>query len=421
MKIQSRIPTAVAAVLLVTAGPTTAQEPRRVTLDEALALFARDNLELRLARAEAAEATALAEQAAAYPNPTVSGTRESLSDAGRGYSESYLDLSQRLEWPPTRSARRDAAEQAAAAARARLGADSARLAFEVKRAYTEAVRAERAERVLARIVEVFREGARSAQERYGDGDVSLYELRRIRHERARYATRDAEAGLDAAEVRRRLATLVAPADAALELAPADALAGPPPAVTAEDAAATALARRGEVAAAEAGLQAALARASVARAERTPDVTATAGYKRQSDGFGGAFLGLSLPVPLWDRRGGAVEAARARVAAAESRLALARRQVENDVRRALDAYRSLARRAELFEASLAEDATDLLEVAQVAYDEGEMELIELLDAAEALLEARLAEARLRAEFWTRYYDLERAVGGFDGSADGREDR
>ena len=33
---------------------------------------------------------------------------------------------------------------------------------------------------------------------------------------------------------------------------------------------------------------------------------------------------------------------------------------------------------------------------------------------------IAEVRLRADLWTGYYDLERAVGGFDGSMDESED-
>ena len=56
--------------------------------------------------------------------------------------------------------------------------------------------------------------------------------------------------------------------------------------------------------------------------------------------------------------------------------------------------------------------DLLQIAQVAYDAGEMDLVQLLDAAEALWGARTAQVRLKADLWTAYYDLERAVGGFD---------
>jgi cobalt-zinc-cadmium efflux system outer membrane protein len=411
---------AAALVVLSAPAPATAQEPRAITLDEALELFDTHNLELRLARAEAAEAAARARQAAAYPNPTLIGSHEPLSDGDRSYSESYLNLSQRLEWPGTRSARNDAAARTAAAAVARLAADSARLAFEVKRAYTEAARAERAERVLTRVTQVFRTGEQSARERYAAGDISLYDRRRIRVERARYETRLAEAGLDAAAARRQLALLVAPTAEALQLAPADSLAGLPPVIVQERALELALARRGEVAAARAAVESARAAASVARRERIPDLTATGGYKTQSDGLTGAFLGLSLPLPVWDRRGGAVAAAEARLAAAESRLALTRRQVENDVRRALETYESLSRRAELLGATATDEAADLLEIARVAYAEGEMELIELLDAAEALWEAQMAEARLRADLWTGYYDVERAVGGFDGDTNDRED-
>ena len=63
-------------------------------------------------------------------------------------------------------------------------------------------------------------------------------------------------------------------------------------------------------------------------------------------------------------------------------------------------------------SLLDEDPDLLQIAQVAYDAGEMDLVQLLDAAEALWDARTAEARLKADLWTAYYDLERAVGGFE---------
>jgi outer membrane protein, heavy metal efflux system len=408
------------ALALLVAAPAHAQEPRTITLAEALELFAANSLGLRVARAEAAEAAALARQAAAYPNPSVMGSHEPLSDGDRSYSETYLNLSQRLEWPGTRSARKGAASSTAAAAEARLAADSARLVFEVRRAYIEAVRAEGTERLLARVAGVFREGDRSAGERHAAGDISLYARRRIHVERGRYETRLAEAALEAAAARRHLAALVDPTGGDLELAPAETMTGVPPAIAADRALNLALTRRGEVAAAEAALESARAASSVERRERIPDLTATGGYKTQSDGLTGAFLGLSLPLPLWDRRGGAVEAAEARVAAAEYRLALTRRQVENDVRHAVETYASLARRAELAASWASDEAADLLEIARVAYLEGEMELIELLDAAEALREAQAAEARLRADLWAGYYDVERAVGGLEGLMNDTED-
>lgn len=411
----------VLVAFMAVAAPATAQEvTRTVTLDEALALFAANNLELRLARTEAAEAAGVARQASAFPNPSLSGSHETLSDEERDVSESYLNLSQRIEWPGIRSARTRAAERAADAARASLAADSARLAFRVKEAWVRAAQAQRAEAVLEEVTEVFREGASSAEERFAAGDLSLYDRRRIEVERARYEASLTEAMLEAATARRELALLVLPEGDAEELAPAEGLEGLPPNVTPEAARATALDRRWELAAARARVTSAEAGASLARRERIPDLTATGGYKRQSDGLDGLFLGLSIPLSLWDRNAGTVDAAEARLAAADSRASLVRRQVLNDVARALERYRSLASRAELLAPTGSDADVDLLEIARVSYAEGEMELLELLDGARAHLDANLDRTRLRADFWISYYDLERAVGGFNARPNDAED-
>ena len=51
----------------------------------------------------------------------------------------------------------------------------------------------------------------------------------------------------------------------------------------------------------------------------PDMALTGGYTRKSDGFDGLFLGLAIPLPLWDWRGGDIAAAEAREEAAEPKL------------------------------------------------------------------------------------------------------
>jgi cobalt-zinc-cadmium efflux system outer membrane protein len=410
------------ASVLMAASPPAAQgqeAPRRVTLAEAHALFARNNADLHVARADAAEAAALARQAAAYPNPEASVTHEPLSGEGRSYSESYFNLSQRLQWPGTRSARQNAADRIAAAASARLSADSTRLAFQVKEAWVSAALGERSVALLERVTEVFRSAERSAVERLREGDISAYDRRRIAIERLRYENALADARLTASTARRTLALLVLPDADALEVGPADTLAAAPARPDIERLMSDAAGRRSEITAAAAALEAAHADARAARSGRIPDVTATGGYKRQSDGLAGAFLGLSIPLPLWDRRGGEVEAADARVSAAEARLAQVRRQVRNDVARALLAYEAAVERIAMLADPQAE-AADLLSIAQIAYDAGEMELVQLLDAADALRDAQTLEARLRAELWTSWFDLERAVGGFDGSMDNEED-
>ena len=393
---------------------------RRVTLDEALGLLG-SNLELRMARLTAAGAEAMALQSSAYPNPTFTVSHEALDESGLDVSESYFTLSQRLEWPGTRSARQSVATENALAARIRVAADSAVLAFRVKRVYVEAARAETHTEILERVTIVFRQAVESARERYEEGDVSLYDLRRIEVERVRYEASLADAFLALNLARRELALLVAPGTGDLQFAPSDAPAGMPPRIDLDQLQALVLSQRPEIAALEADMRSAQAELRGLRAQRVPDLTATGGFKRQSDGFSGLFLGMSLPIPLWNRSAGTIEAAGARVTGEEALLAFTRTRVAEDARSALDAYRSQLRRAELLSDEGEPLTVDLLDVAQVAYDAGEMELIGLLDAAEALRDAETAAVRIQSEVWISYYDLERAVGGFgDLTGQGEDD-
>jgi cobalt-zinc-cadmium efflux system outer membrane protein len=147
----------------------------------------------------------------------------------------------------------------------------------------------------------------------------------------------------------------------------------------------------------------------ARQEAWPDPSVTAGYKRQSDGFEGAFLGIGIPLPLFDRNRGAAEAEAERLDAARTQQSLARREIRNEVRQAHAAYTSARRQSQLLSDELLRGSGDLLRIAQTSYDEGEMSLVELLDAADAYRDARLRSVDLRVDLWTRYFSLLRAMG------------
>ena len=54
--------------------------------------------------------------------------------------------------------------------------------------------------------------------------------------------------------------------------------------------------------------------------------------------------------------------------------------------------------------------EILDIAQAAYAEGEMSLLELLDAAEANYDAQFARRELQAEYMIGLIELEKAVGG-----------
>jgi len=394
---------------LISVPPVAAQAIlERVTLEQAIGLFARHNLQLRIARADAQEAAGLARQSAAYPNPTVSVTHEALGGAGTDYSETYLNLSQSFEWPWLAAARRTAASRMGDALGARVAADSVRLVFDVKRSFIEAAIAERTRDALEQATALVRHAEGQATARAANGDLSQYELRRLRVERARYEIDLAAAALALHASRRRLTALIMP-DSARELAPVRLPDGEPPSAMLAEALQAARVNRPELAGAAGRTAAAQGTRSAARAERLPVPMLTGGYKDQSDGLTGAFLGLGVRLPLFDRNQAAVAAGDAAVRSAEALERLVARQIDNDVRAAHDAYLAARERANLMRTDLVGDTDALLRIARVAYDEGEMTLVELFDAVDAFRTAHVIATAAIADLWVGYFDLERAVG------------
>jgi cobalt-zinc-cadmium efflux system outer membrane protein len=400
-----------AGITGVPSGAHAQEQVRRVTLEEALRLFGENNLELRLSRANVREAAGLTRQAGAVANPLLNVTYESLSGGGTTYSETYINAIQRIDWLWQRGARRGAAEETLLAAHAGLRSDSLRLVFEVKRAFVEAAAMEQLLEIIQQVHAVFRLADERGAVRFAEGDISGYDLRRLRFERARYENLVAEAEIALTLARRELTTLTLPEAVNVSVAPDGTDARGPRVIGSGSVLDRALDARPEIAAAQARVGSAQADARLNRALRVSEASVVGGFKRQSDGFNGVFLGLNMPIPILDRRGGAVEAADARLLAADQRLALVRRLVETDVRRAHDRYASIVRRVGLLQGDVIEGATDLLEIAQISYAEGEMSLIELLDAADAFREARTTLTELRMAHWVSFYDLERAMGGF----------
>lgn len=381
---------------------------RRVSLAEALEAFAENSLALKVARSEAAAVTGAARQSRAYFNPSFSISRDDLDHNQDRHWEEILLLSQPLEWPGRTAARRRAASHMIGAGAARFRGDSIRLAFDVREAWTMAWFAEAAELTARQAASVIQEVTEDAEIRLEAGDISAYEARRLRVERVQAEQDVAEAEVRTRGARRNLAALIFPGAGGEEVGPSAELEGVPPPVTREDALG-ALPQRPDLEAATRDLDAAQAELAIAGSGWMPDPTIGVGYRHQQDGFHGLSLGLELPLPLFDRRGGAREEADARSSAAAYRLDLRRRLAENDLLTTWDRYASSRARLEASADGLFADGAALLASATAAYGENEMSLLELLDAASAFRNARLSALSMRSAAWIDYYDLLRAMG------------
>jgi cobalt-zinc-cadmium efflux system outer membrane protein len=389
---------------------------RELSLQQARHLAEQVSPELASARAVVRAAEGRARQSGAFPNPIASYSREQTSGSGIETSQDIVALEQALELGGQRGARRAAAKQLMAASEARLAAARSQLAYEVTGAYAQAVATDRRAALTEQAAQAFGEAGRVGRERLAAGDISGYEHRRIRLESARYAALRAEAGLARAKARRTLATLLSAPDRPVKpqaLLLTDTMPGNPLQVSGDSMVRLALAHRPELVALEREVGAAEAEARLARAERIPTPTFGGGYKREQAPGGGSLDGytaqLSLPLPLWDRRGGAVQAADAETERSQAGREAFRRRTELEVLEAYDAFQVLGDQLNALGSRIQEDARPGIRAAQAAYREGETSLVEWLDAVRAFHEAESSYAALAAEQTLQRAMLERLTG------------
>lgn len=400
-------------LMLVASASARAQQPS-LTLAHALEAAQRSSPEVRAAREAVAAARARMEQSGAYANPTLSYGREQTSAAGITNAQNIAAIEQRLDPGGVRSARRRAAEYRHQAATARLAAVEAQLRLQVTRAYALAQAAEGRARLSLQAAEAFEQVRGISERRLAAGDVSGYAHRRIRLEAARYAALRAEAQLAQRSARVTLATLTGLGADSLDIPAPGSRRGAPNAISRDSLVRLALASRQDLRALGLEADAVGADAQLAVRERIPSPALSLGYKNERAGTGsetatGFIVGFSVPLPLWDRRGGAIEAAGADERQRRAEADVLRRRVQREVHEAYDAHFALMAQVDALAPQLGAETHQAMNAVHVAYAEGEVTLVEWLDAVRAFQEAESTLASLRAEALIRFAELEHAVG------------
>ncbi|MGI9375027.1 MAG: TolC family protein [Tsuneonella suprasediminis] len=374
-------------ILALSTGPASAQDPRVVTLDDALELTgvaeqadSVTNPRLVGPRAETEAAAALVDQARLRPNPEVSFEVENVAGSGvfsgLQSTEYTLSVGQRLELGGKRSARIDAAEAQAELASLRADLTTVELGQLVRERYlaaaAAAARVELAEDVvarneeLARIAGVLVEVGREPPLRALRADATLAEAR----------ARLVEAEAESLSARTALASLWAGSEAPLVPAQFPDILPPASLMSEAQESLTYRVARAESTAAEAEIER-------QRSLRIPDPTVSAGVRRFGESGDNAFLvGVSIPLPLRDRNQGNIAAAEARLRAANAREAVARADYERAVTTARARYLGAEARVETLSQTSLPQAEEALRLVRIGYRNGRFPLIEVLAAAEA---------------------------------------
>ncbi|WP_333896674.1 TolC family protein [Brevundimonas aurantiaca] len=343
-------------------------------------------------------AEARARQARVRPNPTLALDAENAFGSGPfsgyGNAETTLSITQDLELWGRRTARINAARADAGTASLRRDLAVVDAAGRLALVYADAEAAERRATLAEENLSLTLADARAALVLVEEGREPL--LRGIQGESEAAAAR---AGLDEAIAERdaafarltavaMLAEPVTTIDVSLlDLAPATALSPTDQTPT--------------VRVAEAERSAAESRIAVERTRSLPDVSASVGLRRyEAEDATALTFGLSLPLPLFDRNRGNIEAAQADFRAADARLMTARQEAQADRAAAQARLRASVSRVNAADAGVT-SAEEAYRLSRIGFEAGRISQLELRATRTALVNARTAAvdarlARVRAE-------------------------
>jgi len=361
-----------------------------LTLPEALALAEKNSPRLHAANARTARAAAGIHTAKAYTNPQVEyfgGHQDSRDPTVPGLAGAIQHYAayQTMEIPGERKARKRVATLGQTSSEFSLANERLVVVADVKRAFYDVLRRKQEITHAQENLSLVEDLRRRVEVEVRVGEKGRLELTRAEAElaRARFMVRSAQIGLADSIAVLRVA-IAAPADMNLNpqgtLDPETRLEPLPQLREAILRTHPAMQQaRTDVQGAEAGLQ-------YQRSLRTPRPVFYGEYERYPDVFYWR-AGVTIPIPLWDRRRGPIQEAAASVR--ESTASLDQRQLEmiSALERAYEQYQLADQQVTSLQAGSLREAESAVDAAQAAYHFGERGIVEVLDAQRVLQSVR----------------------------------
>ncbi|HEY0623983.1 TolC family protein [Sphingomonas sp.] len=376
-----------------------------LTLDRALELAGATAPGIEAATAGVRAAEAQRRAAGLRPNPSINVEAENVIGtgpySGLSSAETTVGMSLPLELGGKRSARIGVAEAQTARARLEVITAQANLRLKVTQAFVAAAAAERRLGVASDQRDIANEGLRGARVRVRAGRASPLEEQRADVQRI-----NAETALEQAErattlARGNLARLIAREPGQLDLPWFERTNGVGPKMpkSADGTLALALA--------QADIATAVAQVRLARSQRVPDLTLSAGARRlEATNDVAAVFGVSIPLPLFNNGRASLDAARAQRDQAEA----LRRGAVLDAQQAIASAETEVANAEANARTAAGPALaaaqEAARIARIGYREGKFGQLDLLEAERTLAQTRAAAIDALAAYHDAQARLER---------------
>ena len=405
---------------LLVAWPAAAQAPVDLTLEQAVTEALARSPSLAVERREIDIAKGVRRQAGIFPfNPeleTEGGAGRARdrvdSDVSRGIDGVSVGVSQTIWLQGQRGIRVRGADAGLVRATGTVQDAERQVVAEVLKTYGELLVSQQRLGLAREILAVTEQVRDAAQKLFEADAVPQLDVFRadVEVRKAENRTVIEERGLSTA--RRELALLMGRpvTDLLRAVAASPALPRPPGDLDAQRD--RALVARPDLTAAVAGVAAANAEVDLVRAERfLPELKVGVKYEtgREFDSTGQrGLLTLSVPLPLWNRREGDLERARAEVAKQQAQVELARRRIEKEISVAREQVDASGRIVERYVTSILPQQERNFGLLREAYAIGEIRITDVFVGQREFIESREGYLEAVSAFNAAAADLYRAL-------------
>jgi len=365
--------------------------------------------ELRGDEARITASERLRMQAGIIPNPRVLFRKEDLrpqTSALGANSQTYWEGEQLVEISGKRGGRIAVADETIAQRRLQRDLDRRQIALVVREAYWRAKALQALTRLYEQDFGYFQQVLNYHEARFKEGKLAEVDVLRVRLQGQQIKAATANARLDAEKALLQLAREMNAATNPNWVLSDDfqTLEQPRPTPNGPDL----YVLRTEHQIAQEAISEAKARTKLEEANGRPDLLFTAGYKRDVQ-IDAPIAGVRLELPIFNRNQGAVAASRAVERAAQDDLDATRNRLAAELRLALREYEM--RRDQLVDTfqPLREQAVQISDISRAAYQAGGLNLLRLLDAERARVEADLSYVRALEAFHISVVNLNYSEG------------
>jgi cobalt-zinc-cadmium efflux system outer membrane protein len=406
-----------ATALLLLAGTGAAQNPTRITLDQAVDLALAHNHSIQATRTLILQNQAQEITANLRPNPTLGADSQFIPIfSPENFSADNLNQTQQFdvglgylfERGRKRQHRLQAARDQTSVTRAQVADAERTLAFNVGQQFVSVLLAESTLEFALQDLRDFQQTVDISETQFKAGYISEADYLKIKLQLLQFQTDVSSARLAKVQalvgLRQLLGYNAVPADYDVT----GDLAYQPLNGNLEDFQMKALQTRPDFKAAEAGVTAARSQILLAKADAKVDITGTADFSHVG-GQSTASLFVNFPLPIFDRNQGEIARTGFALTQAHDQQQSASDTVLSDVQNAYQAVKSNDEVVQLYTSGYLKQAQDSRDISEYAYKRGGASLLDFLDAERSYRTVQLAYRQALASYMTALEQLKEAVG------------